>query len=81
LINRDNKDFEEPEDYNEDDMAEGVPVKEHFDFFNNLNEKYSPFSHLVKGKMYQIRDNRRNSRKVELFKYKNIYYRPISYHK
>lgn len=48
-------------------MAEGVPVKEHSDFFNNLNDKYSPFSHLIRGKMYKVRDKRRVSGKHMLF--------------
>jgi len=42
--------YEEPEDYDEGDMDEGVPnnKKTDFDFFKNLNDQYSSvFGHLI----------------------------------
>lgn len=40
--------YEDPEDYDESQMEEGVPVKEeNFDFFKGLNDYYSPFTHLI----------------------------------
>lgn len=45
-MNDDSK-FEESEDYDENEMEEGVPPKEDLDFFKELNDYYSPFAHLV----------------------------------
>jgi hypothetical protein len=59
--------YEDPEDYDESQMEEGIPVKEqHFDFFKGLNDYYSPFTHLICSQMNGIRNFRRNSGKFFL---------------
>lgn len=51
--------MEEDENINDDDDQEAKPIKVHYDFFNNLNNNYSPFAHLLKGSSYRIPNSSR----------------------
>lgn len=62
--------YEEPEDYDASEMEEGVPIKEkHFDFFQGLNDYYSPFAHLVKSKMNMPTSGQYGGRSTKDIKY------------
>lgn len=51
--------YEDPEDYDEAEMEEGVPIKEeNFDFFQGLNDYYSPFTNLIKHQNSRMRKGR-----------------------
>jgi len=55
--------YEDPEDYDESAMEEGVPVKENLDFFKGLNDYYSPFHHLVCSQVNRKKRQKRPSGK------------------